>query len=137
MDPIITIITKTFYPLAGVLALARGPVQAIGFGAMLLTVDGLKRFFKERRPDRTDRRSFPSGHSACAWYLAAAWGWNVVIVAWAILVAISRVVLRRHFVHDVLAGAVLGISFVLAINRLVPEKWRGGWVSYQKMKEPQ
>jgi undecaprenyl-diphosphatase len=39
----------------------------------------------------------------------------------ALLVGISRIYLHVHYVSDVIAGAVLGLAWVLALNRLL--KW--------------
>lgn len=78
-----------------------------------LLTEGLKASVRERRPDGTDRGSFPSEHASLAftvattgarfhpreapyWYLGAA------------LIGESRVEERKHYVHDVLAGAALG-----------------------------
>lgn len=61
-----------------------------------------------------DRYSFPSGHTlhvvtftavVCTYFPALAW----CLVPFALLVAISRVVLGLHYPTDVLAGMVLGI----------------------------
>ncbi|MBA0806102.1 hypothetical protein Gohar_005573 [Gossypium harknessii] len=45
-----------------------------------------------------DNFSFPSGHAS-----------RVIVWVWAILTAISRVLLGRHFLSDVLAGAFVGV----------------------------
>lgn len=78
-----------------------------------LFTSALKRIVREKRPDGSSRGSFPSGHATAAfsvatmqaefhprqapyWYLGAA------------LISASRVKLRRHFWHDVVAGAAVG-----------------------------
>ena len=62
-----------------------------------------------------DRFSFPSGHTlhaaaftavALAYYPMLAW----LLVPFAILVGMSRVVLGLHYPSDVLAGAAIGLS---------------------------
>ncbi|MGC4046146.1 MAG: phosphatase PAP2 family protein [Armatimonas sp.] len=77
----------------------------------LVTSQLLKMTFRERRPDGSSHDSFPSGHATAAFAIAAMqparerpyW------YAGATLIGISRVVLDRHYVHDVVAGAALGI----------------------------
>jgi membrane-associated phospholipid phosphatase len=64
-----------------------------------------------------DYESFPSGHSAVAFGLAFAlarldprWRWPALIFA--IAVAASRVILRAHYVGDVLGGALVALLMV-------------------------
>jgi len=81
----------------------------------------LKTVIPEIRPNGSSR-SFPSGDTAAAClgpaFLVLRYGPGVmpVHVAWmtvvAVTVAISRVLIRAHWVHDVAAGAVLGCSVV-------------------------
>jgi undecaprenyl-diphosphatase len=66
-----------------------------------------------------DRYSFPSGHTLHAvsftWLATAHFpelGW--VLVPFAALVAVSRVVLGLHYPSDVLAGAAIGTGLALA-----------------------
>lgn len=93
--------------------------QAFGTAIMAGGVYVTKHAVSERRPDGTDRRSFPSGHSAWAfmgatytaielgdvspWYAAGAY-------AFATGVAVQRAVADRHHAADVVAGAGLGIA---------------------------
>lgn len=66
------------------------------------------------RPDGSDDRSFPSGHAATSFVLAAvtshAYGWKVGVPLYALagLVAISRVEYGKHYPSDVVFGATLG-----------------------------
>ena len=75
---------------------------------------GLKRTFPEERPDHSDRRSFPSGHSAEAFAAAATlenrYGWKAGLPAFAAatLVAVARVEGRKHHWYDSVAGAAIG-----------------------------
>ena len=78
-----------------------------------------KQLVSERRPDDSDCRSFPSGHATYAfagatmlrheyghlssWVMVGGYGL-------AVLVAADRVRLDRHYVHDVCAGAAVGIA---------------------------
>lgn len=115
------------------------------FGGLLgafLLVHGLKRLFARPRPEAQDLLvampadfSFPSAHTAQAAAFALACAimagrdastaaglliWGSLGLA-ALLVGISRVYLQVHYISDVVAGAALGIAWVLALNRLV--KW--------------
>jgi len=76
--------------------------------------DSLKRLTKERRPDGSNRLSFPSGHASSAFTFAEILaendrehqGWyygGAALIGW------SRVELRKHYWWDVVAGAALGI----------------------------
>jgi membrane-associated phospholipid phosphatase len=84
-------------------------------GALTLGVTyGLKSVVREERPDG-DSRSFPSGHTsvsfASAEFLRKRYGWPYGIPAYAAatFVGYSRVEADRHYTHDVIAGAALGI----------------------------
>ena len=95
----------------------------------------LKHSVNEWRPDHSDRRSFPSGHTAVVFAGAtslhkeygkrSAWI-SVGGYALATFVAIDRVAKDRHHWYDVAAGAAIGIagtelSYYLA-HRLLPSK---------------
>jgi membrane-associated phospholipid phosphatase len=75
---------------------------------------GLKNTVHELRPDRSDRLSFPSGHSSttftAAGFLMKRYGWQIGVPALALatFTAYSRVEANKHFIHDVAAGAALG-----------------------------
>jgi membrane-associated phospholipid phosphatase len=95
----------------------QGLVQLIKAAALDLTATmALKYSVHERRPDGGDNRSFPSAHSSVAFtsaeYLRKRYGWEYGIPAYALagFVASSRVAADKHHVHDVLAGAAIGIA---------------------------
>jgi membrane-associated phospholipid phosphatase len=78
-----------------------------------LLVQGLKRVIPEKRPDAQSHDSFPSGHTTNTIAVAAVQGaldpdhaplwWTGTA-----LVTLSRLVLRRHRLRDVVAGGLLG-----------------------------
>ncbi len=78
-----------------------------------LIAEGLKHVFREKRPDNDERNSFPSGH-ATAVFAAATMASHfrpkqaIFWYAGATLIALSRVKLKRHYLHDVVAGAAVG-----------------------------
>lgn len=82
--------------------------------AATVVTRGLKEIFPEWRPDDSDRKSFPSGHASMSFAAAATlhkrYGWEVGLPAQivAAFVGYSRVEAKKHHVHDVLAGAVIG-----------------------------
>jgi membrane-associated phospholipid phosphatase len=74
----------------------------------------LKHAIPEQRPDHSNDRSFPSGHTSVSFAAAATlekrYGWQVGIPAHVVaaFVGVARVQANKHFVHDVIAGAALG-----------------------------
>jgi undecaprenyl-diphosphatase len=121
-----------WYALMAALALAggvRGAMAALHLAATGLLALALYRMLKHRirrpRPCEgnrgvvalvapLDRFSFPSGHTlhavvftaiACAWFPSLA----ILLVPFALLVALSRVVLGLHYPSDVLAAIVIGL----------------------------
>ncbi len=76
----------------------------------------LKYSIKERRPDFSNRHSFPSGHSsvtfAAATYIGRRYGWKWSIPAYALstYTAWGRVYGKKHHWWDVAAGAAIGAA---------------------------
>ena len=61
-----------------------------------------------------DKYSFPSGHSITSFAIALSIGMfypdlQIVLLAVALLIASSRIILGMHFLSDVLAGSAIGI----------------------------
>lgn len=109
------------YPDKGTLFLLAG---LLAFVIELPIYWVLKRSFKRRRPFNvvqalapvlkpSDEFSFPSGHTTAAFMIAGITsicfpGISLLAYSWATLIGLSRVMLRVHFISDVLAGMLLG-----------------------------
>lgn len=97
-----------------------------------LAVEGLKRATQRTRPDgerSSSNSSFPSSHvanaAALAWVFARRWRRAApIFILFAALVAFSRVYLNRHFVSDVLCGALIGVASGWLIERMI-RRWPG------------
>ncbi|KQU61632.1 phospholipid phosphatase [Sphingomonas sp. Leaf339] len=99
----------------------------------------LKELIHERRPDGSDNKSFPSGHTSMSFAAAATlenrYGWKAGLPALVIagFVGLARVEADKHYAHDVLAGAGIGLAsgFLLTHKRsdrvmLTPWAMHGG-----------
>jgi membrane-associated phospholipid phosphatase len=90
----------------------------------VIAVTALKSAVGRTRPDGSDTRSFPSGHTSGAFtistILSRRHGWKVGIPAFglATFTAIARMEDNRHYFSDVVAGAAIGI----AVGQLVTPK---------------
>ena len=92
-------------------------VFQITFGAAVafLIVQIIKIIISRERPNGFDLRSFPSQHTAFAFFLASVLPVKrkeerIVLYGWAVLVSFSRLVLLEHWFTDVLVGAVIGLG---------------------------
>lgn len=86
------------------------------------TCNLIKLLTRRVRPYGTDF-SFPSSHAAnmfCASVLLAAWlpAWGDILYLWAALVGFSRIYLKKHYLLDVLIGALIGIVYALLFRGL-------------------
>ena len=88
------------------------------------------------RPNGQDDKSFPSGHTANAFALAAVaqhhYGWKIGVPAYALagLMGASRVNQDKHWVSDVFAGATLGYvagRTVVRVNGRSPARGAATW----------
>ena len=98
-------------------------VQFFSICVMIVVVMSIKFSVRRRRPEgewggiyrNTDPHSFPSGHAARSFLIAAVAaglgpaGLANILWIWAPLVALARVAMGVHYVSDVVAGAVFGI----------------------------
>lgn len=86
-----------------------------GFTLLTLTTRIPKAIIKEMRPDGVDSHSFPSGHTATAFFGADmtrreyGWGWGGACYGVAGTVALARMYNNKHWLGDVLAGAGIGL----------------------------
>ena len=143
------------FVLAGGLALGRGLTPAlrnilficVTVAIAMLIGETLKWFFGRYRPemlfshdlygfsffaDKGSRHSFPSGHTfrifsamtalSLIWPKARVW-----LLSLASLVAISRVLVTRHYPSDVLTGAFVGVFCALWVWQMMREG-QGGQV---------
>jgi hypothetical protein len=83
------------------------------------------------RPDGSDNRSFPSGHTSAAFALASVaeqhYGWKVGAAAYAAAAAMgaSRLMEDKHYLSDVVAGATIGYMVGTATVRVNGESLPG------------
>lgn len=108
-------------------------VQTLTANALMaLAVEASKRTIHATRPDASDRRSFPSGHTATAFVAASIlhkeygetrspW-FSVGGYAVASATALMRVVNNRHSAADVMAGAGIGI-FSTELGYFLTDLW--------------
>lgn len=91
----------------------------------LIVNQGVKRLFRRTRPTETgDPRfpvrkprtsSFPSGHASSAFFAAtlltfwSSWPWAPLWFAIALVVGLSRAIVRIHHPSDVVGGMVVGV----------------------------
>ncbi len=128
----VTLIGNPTYYLVAIAILCivvkRFRILGVGICITLLVTLGLTLFMQltvlRPRPDPNLVRliwpqpsfpSYPSGHASCAFAFAVFLGLRlrsarvwVMALAWAVLVAFSRLYLGHHYFNDVIGGAILG-----------------------------
>lgn len=110
---------------------------AMGGGAVLNEL--LKAWFHRDRPTTAliyqYGLSFPSGHAmmsmtfygCLAWLVVqhrGSWGWAVLLVAWAMLIGLTRMYLHVHFPTDVVAGFAGGTAWLVLLRTGVRLFWK-------------
>ena len=95
--------------------------DAFSVAVMTAAVNGIKYTAARPRPDGSSRNSFPSGHTATSFMVAAMlheeYGWRSPWISFggyavASFTGISRIINNRHWTSDVIAGAVIGMASV-------------------------
>jgi len=109
---------------------ARALVHIFGILLTAFLVMSIKFTVRRRRPEgewgsiyrSTDPHSFPSGHAARAMMLAVlaislgpSWA-GIILMVWAPLVVLARVLMGVHYLSDVLAGALFGVVIGLVLG---------------------
>ncbi len=93
--------------------------QVLALGVNAAVTYSLKHAIHEKRPDRTDNYSFPSGHTSFAFsgatvlmheYRKVSPWIGIAGYALATGVAVDRVRRNRHHWEDVVAGAAIGVA---------------------------
>jgi undecaprenyl-diphosphatase len=101
----------------------------IGIAVTAVMVQTIKLLVRRQRPEgewgtiyrRADPHSFPSGHAARMAMLVILGGaltspaFTALLLLWAPLVALARVAMGVHYLSDILAGALLGITIGAAL----------------------
>ncbi len=100
-----------------------GEMQFIkGAGINLATTLTLKYTIDKKRPDGSDKNSFPSGHTSVTFQAASfiykRYGTNYGLAAYALATytGYTRIQSDKHYIEDVLAGAAIGILSTYAFT---------------------
>lgn len=116
--------------LVGLLLLVRGwraaAFAVAAFVVSVVFVQLLKSLFDRARPEEllvlSDHGSYPSGHTANAatialvlWALFPRLWVGVAVIAWTVMMALSRTMLSVHWASDTVGGVLVAASAVLLV----------------------
>jgi hypothetical protein len=91
--------------------------QGIAVGSTILASELVKHFVHETRPDGSDNKSLWSEHTGIA---GASSGYNYSIgFSLTGATGLGRVKGKRHFVHDVVIGGLVGSGIRIATERFI------------------
>lgn len=121
--------------MEGVLLFGSIAVCALICNLLMKPLCARKRPFERHDVDvliaKPSDRSFPSGHTmasftalAVIWSLCGGWmGWLALLIA--VVIAISRLYLRVHYLSDVLCGALFGliVGKLCVLFGQIPAQW--------------
>ena len=123
------------------------PISFSGLVLDLIVIAILKVSFRRSRPAHNeedmfatvsvDNYSFPSGHASRAGMLfcffilqvATSIKWITLVTVWSIVVSLSRVILGRHHIIDVICGYFVGIlEYLLLLYLWIPTETCMNWL---------
>lgn len=97
-----------------------GMVKATIYSGLMTEI--LKNSINEKRPNGGGTQSFPSGHVTSAFafasFVASEHPWYIGVPAYAMAtyVGFCRMQDNHHYLHDVMAGATIGMSYGIAMS---------------------
>lgn len=94
--------------------------QAVLVNGVYTTI--LKFAVQRERPDKSDHRSFPSGHASNAFAMASTFAkhykkLSIPLYGFATYVAVSRMAASKHYFSDIVAGSGLGLVIGTSVVR--------------------